>query len=273
MAVFDFNGKEIYYETYGEGRPLIVLNGIMMSCASWAEFVEPFSASNQLILVDFLDQGKSAKMEGQTYTQAIQVEVVAALLEHLSLERVSVLGISYGGEVALQFVLQYPDRVDRLMLFNTTACTGALLGDIGEGWIRASDDPEAYYLTTIPIIYSPTFYKKNLDWMNKRKDLLCKYVFSNKEFMDAMERLTNSAAGYDVRDRLSEIRVPTLVVSCEQDYLTPIEEQQKIASCISNSHYVIVPASGHASMYEQPVLFTALALGFVNTIKTEFHII
>ena len=107
MAVFDFNGKEIYYETYGEGRPLIVLNGIMMSCASWAEFVEPFSASNQLILVDFLDQGKSAKMEGQTYTQAIQVEVVAALLEHLSLERVSVLGISYGGEVALQFVLKY----------------------------------------------------------------------------------------------------------------------------------------------------------------------
>ena len=50
MAYFDFEGKSIYYELHGEGRPLLLLNGIMMSCGSWAEFVEPLSAQNQLIL-------------------------------------------------------------------------------------------------------------------------------------------------------------------------------------------------------------------------------
>ena len=52
MAYFDFEGKSIYYELHGEGRPLLLLNGIMMSCGSWAEFVEPLSAQNQLILLD-----------------------------------------------------------------------------------------------------------------------------------------------------------------------------------------------------------------------------
>ena len=273
MANFDFRGKSIYYEVHGEGKPVVILNGIMMSALSWIEFVEPFSASNQLILLDLLDQGQSAKMEGETYTQEIQVEVVAALLAELGLEKTSVLGISYGGEVALQFVLKYPEKVDRLLLFNTTAATGAWLGDIGEGWNKALEDPEAYYYTTIPIIYSPAFYKKNRAWMETRKELLCSKVFSYKPFMDSMERLTDSAAGYDITDRLSEIKAPTMVVSCLQDYLTPIEEQERIVKGIPGCHHVILPGSGHASMYEQPVLFTSLALGFLNNTKTEFHIV
>lgn len=49
MANFMFGNKSIYYEEYGKGEPLILLNGIMMSCMSWAEFIEPFSAHNRLI--------------------------------------------------------------------------------------------------------------------------------------------------------------------------------------------------------------------------------
>ena len=67
MAYFDFEGKSIYYELHGEGRPLLLLNGIMMSCGSWAEFVEPLSAQNQLILLDMLDQGRSAKTVSYTH--------------------------------------------------------------------------------------------------------------------------------------------------------------------------------------------------------------
>ena len=274
MAVFGFQGKDVYYETYGEGRPIIVLNGIMMSTASWKEFIEPFSAANQLILVDFLDQGQSAKMVGEKpYTQELQVDLVAALLDHLGLEKTTVLAISYGGEVALQFVLKYPEKVDRLILFNTTPATGNWLRDIGEGWNRAVDNAEAYYYTTIPVIYSPKFYVGKSDWMDNRRKVLTEGAFNNKEFLDAMVRLTHSAENYDVTDRLSEIQCPTLVISCQQDYLTPVEEQQKIVAGIPNSQYVIVPGSGHASMYEQPVLFSSLTLGFANNVKLEYNIV
>ena len=62
---FVFNGKKIYYETMGEGQPILLLNGIMMSTGSWENFKESFSANNRLILLDFLDQGRSARMTGR----------------------------------------------------------------------------------------------------------------------------------------------------------------------------------------------------------------
>lgn len=272
MAVFDFHEKTIYYEEYGQGKPLVVLNGIMMSCRSWTEFIEPFSAANRLILVDFLDQGRSSRMEGVAYDQTLQAEVVKALLDHLGLTQACLMGISYGGEVAQLFAVRYPQYVERLILFNTTPRTGPWLGDIGDGWNLAARDPDAYYLTTIPVIYSPRFYRENNGWMERRRELL-RPVFGDPDFIQAMIRLTNSARNYDVTGRIHEITAPTLVVSCREDYLTPMEEQDMICALIPNSHRVIIPGSGHASMYEQPLLFAALAVGFCNASKTEFHIV
>ena len=271
MAYITFESKKIYYETYGSGTPIMILNGIMMSCASWKEFIEPFSAYNQLILVDMLDQGRSDKMDGP-FSQALQVEVIKELLDQLEIEKVNLVGISYGGEVAQQFAIKYGNRLDKLVLFNTTPCTGAWLKDIGDAWNLASGNWEAYYLTTIPVIYSPSFYKKYKNWMAKRKNAL-KTVFSDEKFISSMIRLTNSAAEYDVEDHLHQIKAPTLVVSCQEDYLTPMDEQKRIVEKIPNSELVILPGCGHASMYEKPVLFASLVLGFVNNPKREFHIV
>lgn len=272
MAEFIFNGKRVYYEDHGQGRPIVLLNGIMMSCASWNVFIEPFAENNRLILVDFLDQGKSDRMDDRApYDQQIQVELVHALLDHLRLDKVCLVGISYGGEVAQQFALRYGDRLERLLLFNTTARTGPWLGDIGDAWNYAADDPDAYYLTTIPVIYSPGFYLRENAWLNQRRERL-RPVFSDPNFIEPMIRLTNSARNYDVSARLHEISAPTLVVSCQQDYLTPMDEQEYIARHIPNSHRVILPNCGHASMYEQPLLFAALVLGFCNTGKLEYRI-
>jgi pimeloyl-ACP methyl ester carboxylesterase len=272
MAEFTFRDKTIYYEEYGQGRPLVVLNGIMMSCRSWEKFIPSFSAQNRLILLDFLDQGRSSKMEGESYDQTLQAQVLHALLEHLELKQVCLMGISYGGEVAQLFAVRYPSFVERLILFNTTARTGPWLGDIGDGWNKAAPDAESYYLTTIPVIYSPQFYRDKNDWMNNRRGQLVGSVFSDQAFMGSMVRLTNSSRGYDVTEQLHTITAPTLVVSCQQDYLTPMEEQELIVSRIPNSHRVIIPGSGHASMYEQPLLFATLVLGFCNVRDTEYQI-
>lgn len=271
MACFVFENRRIHYEEYGQGKPLILLNGIMMSCTSWAAFVEPFSESNRLILLDFLDQGRSDRMEG-SYEQSIQAEVVKSLLDHLEIKKACIMGISYGGEVAQQFAVKYGEYVDRLVLFNTTARTGPWLGDIGDGWNLAAGDPDAYYLTTIPIIYSPTFYRRENEWLNRRREQL-RPVFARQDFVQAMVRLTNSAKNYDVVEELHRISAPTLVVSCQQDYLTPLEEQELICQHIPNSHHVVLPGSGHASMYENPLLFASLVLGFCNCGCTQFEIV
>lgn len=271
MATFSFREYSVYYESYGEGKPLVILNGIMMSTVSWQSFVKSLSQYNLLILLDMLDQGNSSKMVGQSYDQSLQVEVIKALVDHLSLDKIYLFGISYGGEVAMKFALKYQERLERLLLFNTTAKTSPWLREIGYAWNKASGDGQAYYSTTIPTIYSPQFFNRNTAWIEQRKSILLP-IFSNPAFTDAMVRLTDSAEFHDVADQVCKIEIPTLIVGCENDYITPLAEQHYLAGQIPNSQMVIIPDSGHASMYEKPYLFTSLVLGYVLADHVTFKI-
>lgn len=262
MAFFKYRDKDVYYEVHGEGTPIIFLNGIMMSTKSWEQFINELSEYHQLILVDFLDQGRSDKMHGIEYKHDLQVELVEALRVHLDLDEFNLFGISYGGEIAIQYAIKYQQHITRLLLFNTAAWTSPWLEEIGRAWNYAAHDPAAYYATSIPVIYSPMFYVEQIEWMNNRKDILLN-VFSNKEFMDGMVRLTNSSNGYDERIKVKEIQCKTLIVSSEYDFVTPKNEQEFIAKEIMGSSYVFLPKVGHASMYENPTLFISLVLGFV----------
>ena len=65
MATFKFQDKQIYYDVQGEGKPILILNGIMMSTKSWEPFMPTLKENNQIIRVDFLDQGQSDKLIGK----------------------------------------------------------------------------------------------------------------------------------------------------------------------------------------------------------------
>ena len=107
------------------------------------------------------------------------------------------------------------------------------------------------------------FFTEKREWVEARKKSL-KDVFSNKDFINSMERLTNSSVGYDVEKEVSKIKVRTLIVGCQYDFVTPFYEQEKLNRLIENSELVYIPNCGHGSMYEQPSLFLSLLLGFVN---------
>jgi len=264
MPHVQYDRRNIYYEVHGEGEPLVILNGIMMATTSWAMFLPELTQQNQIILLDFLDQGQSDKMTDD-YQQDLQVDVVKAVVDALELKRINLLGISYGGEIAMQFALKYGNFIDKLLLFNTTAWTNPWLADIGESWVIAAKtgNSELFYHATIPIIYSPLFYTKNIDWMNERKNFLYG-VFTN-DFLKGMIRLTNSANSHDVRDRLSELNgIETLIVGSDYDFITPDFDQKYIHSQINSSQLFILKNCGHASMYEKPKEFLTLIKGFIS---------
>lgn len=264
MSTFIYEGRKVYYRLVGEGRPLLLLNGIMMSTKSWEPFLEAFQqGGNRLLLVDLLDQGESGEMDGP-YGIELQARMLAALLDDLGLEKVTVFGTSYGGEVALNLAIQSPRHVGKLALANTVARTSAWLKEIGDAWVLAAGNPLAYYSTTIPVIYSPDFYDRRSDWMQARKEALTKTAFASPAFLRRMERLTRSAESHDVRDRLGEIACPTLVISSEQDHVTPVEEQEYLRDHIPGAQHVHLPKTGHAAFYERPDLFAAILMGFVN---------
>lgn len=269
QAEFIFDGKKVYYEVHGEeGEILVLLNGIMMSTSSWNPFKVPLSKGKRLVLVDFFDQGNSERLE-PGYNHDIQIELVEALAKELESKlgesRFNLAGISYGGEVGVQYAIRYPYRVKRLILANAAARTSAWLRTVGDGWnaVARAGDGTSYYLTAIPVIYSTRFFEEQADWMTKRESTLKEY-FSNKEVLERMIRLTDSSRDFDVVDRLCEIKCPTLIISGSEDGLVPITEQIILRNGIKGSSHVTVNGSGHASMYEYPDVFAALVGGFAD---------
>ena len=273
MAEIYYQNKKVYYEIHGEsGTPLVILNGIMMSTASWKSFIPNFSKNNIAILVDFLDQGQSERLT-EPYDHSIQVGALEAVLDHLPYEKYTIMGISYGGEIAIQYALKRPDKVRSLVLANTCCRTSDWLRKIGDGWnaVAKTGVGEAYYLTTIPVIYSTGFYEREKAWMERREGTLIPY-FSRPDVLESLIRLTDSSRNYDYTDRVSEISCPTLIISCSEDGLVPPTEQILLHEKIKGSHYVTINGSGHASMYEDPLSFCAIVLGFANLIDEEIKI-
>ena len=269
MAELIFRDKKVHYEVHGNvGEPIVLLNGIMMSTASWKPFIEGMTRNNTLVLVDFFDQGQSERMT-ESYDHSIQVELLDAVLEEVSAqlwyEKFTLMGISYGGEVAIQYALAHPNRVRRLVLANTCGRTSSWLKKIGDGWneVAKAGSGYAYYLTTIPVIYSTKFFEDRADWMENREAFLTEY-FGREDVRQALIRLTDSSVSYNVVDRLHEITCPTLIISSSEDVLVPPTEQQLLHEKIKGSVYVTINGSGHASMYEVPEAFAALTLGFAN---------
>ena len=266
-----FENKQIYVECHGEGAPIVMLNGIMMSTRSWKPFVKSLSANNRLILFDFFDQGQSDRHPEQ-YDLDLQVDALCALFGHLGLSQAVVCGISYGGSVALKFAVRHPEQVGRLILFNSTARTGEWLKTLGDGWIKNVQDPEAFYLATIPIIYSQDFYNRRSTWTRARRDFLVEQVFTNNNFMEGLTRLIKSAESYDIISEIGAITAKTLIVASQQDAITPTCCQEDLHRLIKGSELVLLPGVGHATMYETPALFASLLLGFANAHLDEISV-
>lgn len=265
-------GKNIYYETYGEGEPIVILNGIMMSTRSWSSFIDIFSDNNKLILVDFVDQGQSDKMESN-YSQEFHVETLRELLDIFQIEKVHLVGISYGGEVAQRFALKYQDKLMSLILANTTSYTNYLLKDIGESWIHAakSYNGSAFFKATMPYIYSAEFYEENIDWLMEREKSFS--VSLTPEWYEGFIRLVRSAEDLNITEKIQNIKVPTLIVGAEYDATTPLKYQEEIQRRIPDSKLIVIKGSGHATMYEKPYEFATTILGHIEVCNKAIKIL
>lgn len=274
MAFFSHEGHQVYYEVHGEAeKTLIILNGIMMSAASWQPFIKLLKEHVRVVLVDFFDQGKSSKTH-VPYDQTLQVGLVKALIDHVrcSSGEMVLLGISYGGEIAMKVAVEAPEAVDALILANTTDYTDPQLKAVGDAWINAAKtyDGRVFFKATIPPIYSGEFYERQLEWLSAREKMFSELF--KPEWYEAFIRLVISAENHDERHLLSRIKVPTLVIGADQDQITPLDCQKRIAAAISNARFMVIPECGHASMYEKPHEFFAMVLGFIGTAKETFEI-
>lgn len=259
MSYIEIDHQKIYYEIHGQGQPLILLNGIMMSTQSWQSFTPILSQHFKLIIFDFLDQGQSDKMN-TTYTQDIQVKVLEKLVNKLEVINPVIVGISYGGEVAQKYAIKNSDQIKHLVLANTTSYTNIKLKALGDHWISLmKGDKRIFFSSCFQDIYSQAFYSNKMQWIEKRINFFAKNI--KESWYESFNRLVQSAETFDCRSDLNKILCQTTMISSDLDYLTPIKDQEYLVKHIENSKHITIHGAGHASMYEKPNIFVSILIG------------
>ncbi len=270
MPKIKINNININYELDGSGEEvLVILNGIMMSTASWIEHVPYFTENNLRVLrVDFRDQGQSERVE-KPYTIEQHVEDLVALLNEIGISEANIHGISYGGQVALLLALKYPEKVRSLIIANTIPRMTNYLKGIGEAWDEAakSKDGSSFFRQVAPSIYSNLFYESNRDFLKDREKMLKNML--DDGWFDAYLRLSSSNSDINLLDRLQEIKAPTLFVASDRDAVTPVEEMRAMRDRVVGSKFLMIPDSGHVTCYEKMDEYIVCILGFIRLVHAR----
>lgn len=265
MAYLDLkDGAKIYYEVHGEGEPVIFLHGIMMNTMSWLAILPDLSKRFRLILLDFRDQGQSSRMQ-QPYGQDIHIGDVLSLLDALHIPKVHIMGLSYGGQVALRFAIRHQARIKSLCLFNTPNRISNHLRQIGIAWETAAElnDGERFFQLAVPFIYSEPFYESHLEFLMERQKMFKSIL--TKEWFEGFIRLSRSVKDYAVPpEELKAITVPTLLVGADLDIVVSNRMMKDIHENIPNCEWLMIPSAGHGAFLERMNEFLTILIGFVT---------
>lgn len=265
MTYFNTKYGDIYYKLYGKGEETVVfVNGAAMSSNSWSPFINSLTKKKyRVLLLDLLDQGRT-KTHVDEYTLEDQADTLNLLLEELNIDKIHLAGMSYGGKISLTFVLKYMDKIQSLTLINTDCYNSNLTIERTKSWMKAAEtlDGELFSSVILTNMYSLSYYQNYYDVMKKKEE----YFIANldEEYYNRFKRGVLSATDYDVRDRLKEIDVPTLVITSDEDFVIPKRSQRFMHENIKDSKWVVVEDAGHAIMYEKPDEFLEILLDYLG---------
>jgi len=255
----------LFYEVSGQGAETVAfLNGVAMSTERWAAQTPFFSKNYHVLLHDFRGQGRSTLVsEGITFET--HARDMAMLLDALGIDRLHIVGVSYGAEVGMYFALMYPERVKSLTLGTAVSESDPFLKAMIESWIESvrTYNGKLFFKVMAPTVYSKSFYATHKKWLDDYAELFGARV--TREWMDAFAELCRNFLALDVTDRLGEIRVPTLVISADEDILKPPSYGRIIHERIPGSRFAIVQGAGHALFLEKADEFNHLVSEFVQS--------
>lgn len=263
VKVKDF---EMYYEDTGKGTPLVLIHGVGGDSTEWSEVAPEMSKEVRCIAVDLRGHGKSEKPD-MPYTQDMFADDVAALLDILKISKAYICGISMGGFVAQKMALTHPEKVDGLILIDTTPRMPTKTIQVAGAWGKAFAEKglQAYIDAEIKDIFHPMFARRHQDAVK---------IFADSMKTREAKTTARVQQGYmkspPVMEKdIKKIKVPTLIIHGEEDQVVPAEEAALMHREIQNSQIAIIPFAGHGALMERPDYFIDLMLYFIEESKKK----
>ncbi len=254
----------MYYEVYGEGFPLVMIMGLGANTNWWDPFlIEEFSKHFKVVIFDNRGAGRTDKPEVE-YTIKMLADDTVGLMDHLGIKRAHILGVSMGGMIAQELALNYPERVEKLVLCVTSPGGGVAVPPKPEAMTvftmdrsKMTDDEIAR--ETIKVLYPEEYIREHPEVIEASIERVSKYPIPPGAFM----RQVNAIMNFNAYDRLESINKPTLVVSGGKDILVPPENGKLIAEKIPNAKLVIFEDSGHGLITQERERFARLVIDFL----------
>ncbi|MGW0017594.1 alpha/beta fold hydrolase [Rhodococcus sp. NPDC003382] len=255
----------LYVDVVGQGPPLLIMHGGPSADLWTMQSLRACADRFTLVFYDHRCNGRSVGAPVESMTWENLTADADGLREHLGFERWAVLGHSFGGQVALEYALRYPDRVSQLVLLDTSADSrwerqNAAEVVLERGYSRADADLVRRWFTGefTPREYYPIFARIGRAYFHHyslgvlARELAAGAWRSRPRPEPLIFAGRHLLKGWSVLDRLGEIRVPTLVLGGRDDFVFPPACQHELATGIPGSTLRIIEHAGHNPHDEQP---------------------
>jgi pimeloyl-ACP methyl ester carboxylesterase len=251
----------IYYEQAGAGDAILFLHGLGSCAEDWVLQRPAFEGRFRVIAPDLRGHGQSDKPRGGVRVSHLARDVIG-LLDALNVGRAHVVGLSLGGCAAQQLTLDAPARVRSLTLVNTFA------------HLEPASPRHALMLAARMVVLGLRGLPAQAHFVAARlfpkpeqaelRQLAAARIAANDPA--TYRRLLFAIRAFDVRDRLGEIKCPTLVIAGDRDTTVPLPAKRYLAAHIPGARYELVADSGHATPIDQPEVFNRRVLEFIESV-------
>jgi pimeloyl-ACP methyl ester carboxylesterase len=264
-AYADVNGLKLYYETHGEGRPMILLHGGLGSGEMFGPNLPTLSADHQVIVPDLQGHGRTADIDRPIEIR-LMADDIAALIDHLGLEQPDVVGYSLGGGVGFWTAVKHPEKIRKLVMASANIRRDAIPAEMLEqqGQVNSA---AAEFMKDTPMY-----------------QLYQRVAPRPEDFGRLLDKVGASMAeDFDFSEELRGIRVPTMLVCADADMAPPshyVEAFKLLDGGLRDGGWMgegrpkgghalaILPGLTHYNLAGSP-LFAAVALDFLDQQQSE----
>jgi pimeloyl-ACP methyl ester carboxylesterase len=268
----DVDGVRVHYQEAGDANApaLVLIHGFASSTLVWSKvFLALAQAGYRVIAVDMLGYGYSAKPRNGEYTIAGQAKLLTRLLDRLAIPRAIFVGSSYGGAVAATCALDYPDRVEKLVLVGTVNNNRPLAYKL----MRVFGSPVFGDVVSPLLIGSRRLLRRRMKRVYDRHSWVLDERRVEARHLPLRASGTQRAIIRTVRrwdaERISRdahlITQPTLLLWGENDREIPLADGERLHAEIPGSRFIVFLNCGHLPHEEYPEAFTNIVTDFVKT--------
>ncbi|MDB4957242.1 MAG: catD 3 [Myxococcales bacterium] len=238
----DVSGAHIYYAIYGQGDPVILLHGGLGNSDHWSNQVPALADKFQVIVIDSRGHGRSTRAKGPISYDVMASDVIA-VMDHLQLERASMVGWSDGGEVALKLGIQYPDRVEKLFVFGSNY-------DVNGSKKRSGTPPQTF------MAYAA---KCKTDYLR-----MSKTPRAYDTLVDYLLPIWRNPMGF-TKDQLKSIQAPTMVADGDHDEVIVLDQVEEMSHLIPNGQFKVFTDASHFALWQVPAEFNKTLVEFLSS--------